>query len=147
MFDSGLNYSTLNTARSALSNVISFSDNASVYFGKHPLVIRFMRGVFTLRPKLPKLADVWNSADVLNYINGMGKNCDMTLMNLSLKLSMLLALVYVERVQCLQLLDLNFMHKNSKVRNEIETKRNETKRNQQKRNETKRNQRNENEIK
>jgi len=101
LFDSGLNYSTLNTARSALSNVISLSDNPSVNFGKHPLVIRFMRGVFTLRPKLPKLADVWNSADVLNYINGMEKNCDMTLMNLSLKLSMLLALVSAERVQCL----------------------------------------------
>lgn len=47
LFDSGLNYSTLNTARSALSNVITLSDNPTISFGKHPLVIRYMRGVFT----------------------------------------------------------------------------------------------------
>ena len=76
-------------------------------FGKHPLVIRFMRGVFTLKPKL---TEVWNAADVLNYIDSMGKNCDLLLMDLSMKLSMLLALVTGERVQCLHLLDINLMH-------------------------------------
>jgi len=120
LFDSGLHYSTLNTARSALSNVISLSDNPSIMFGKHPLVIRFMRGVFTLKPKLPKLTEVWNAADVLNYIDSMGKNCDLLLMDLSMKLSMLLALVTGERVQCLHLLDINLMHKyNDKVVFEI----------------------------
>ena len=41
IFQSGIGYSCLNTARSALSAVIVFPDNTPA--GSHPLVIRFMK--------------------------------------------------------------------------------------------------------
>ena len=52
LFKSGIEYSCLNTACSALSTVIVFPDNTLV--GSHPLVVRFMKGVFERRPSLPK---------------------------------------------------------------------------------------------
>ena len=112
LFDLGLNYSTLNTARSALSNVITLTDFPTILFGQHPLVIRIMRGVFTLRPNFPRYTEIWNVADVLNYIDDMGNcNDDLSLMNLSFKLCTILALVSGQRVQSLHLLDINLMHR------------------------------------
>lgn len=48
LFENGLGYSSINTARSALSALGLMFDNVLV--GAHPLVIRFMKGVFNLRP-------------------------------------------------------------------------------------------------
>ena len=49
-YQRGLSYSALNTIRSALSTVIFPTDQS---FGSHPLVTRFMKGVFESRPSLP----------------------------------------------------------------------------------------------
>lgn len=43
LFQAGLDYSSINMARSALSSVLR--PVAGVAFGQHPLVIRFMKGV------------------------------------------------------------------------------------------------------
>ena len=51
LLDSGLGYSAINTARSALSSIQSMSEKTT--FGAHPLVRRFLRGVFADRPSLP----------------------------------------------------------------------------------------------
>ena len=42
LYNQGLSYSALNTARSALSSIISLQGNFS--FGNHPLVSRFLKG-------------------------------------------------------------------------------------------------------
>ena len=44
LFVSGLGYSVIVTARSALSSVLILPDNTT--FGSHPLVTRFIKGVF-----------------------------------------------------------------------------------------------------
>ncbi|MCP3928121.1 MAG: hypothetical protein GY705_03365, partial [Bacteroidetes bacterium] len=49
LFDIGLSYSAIGTARSALSHIIKF-DGAPV--GQHPLVKLFMKSVFQQRPAL-----------------------------------------------------------------------------------------------
>ena len=49
-------YSALNTAKSALSTFIVFPGNNSV--GNHPLVTRFMKGVFQSSPRFPKYAEI-----------------------------------------------------------------------------------------
>ena len=51
LFESGLRYSALNTARSALSTFISVN---IVPVGSHPHVKRFMKGVFEQRPSVPQ---------------------------------------------------------------------------------------------
>ena len=52
LFHQGIGYSALNTARSALSSIIFVPSNTT--FGTHPLVCRFIKGAFELRPSLPR---------------------------------------------------------------------------------------------
>ena len=52
LYEDGLGYSAINTARSALSSVLTSPEN--VTFGNHPLVSRFLKGVFELKPSLPR---------------------------------------------------------------------------------------------
>jgi hypothetical protein len=51
-YKEGLSYSTLNTVRSALSSIVQPIDHFT--FGNHPLVTRYMQGVFVNRPALPR---------------------------------------------------------------------------------------------
>ena len=50
LYERGLSYSTLNTARSALSSFVTI-ENTTATVGSHTLVSRFLKGVFNL--KLP----------------------------------------------------------------------------------------------
>lgn len=44
LYSPGLSYSTLNTARSALSSMLQIKNDRN--FGSHPLTVRFMKGFF-----------------------------------------------------------------------------------------------------
>lgn len=103
MYSSGLSYSAINTARSALSNICTLGE--TIQIGTHPLVKRFMRGVFILRPSLPKYGKIWSVSDVLKYLQTLKRN-DISLKELSFKLVMLLALLTGQRLQSLHLLDI-----------------------------------------
>lgn len=48
LFSAGLGYSAINTARSALSSVLVLPNN--ITFGSHPSAVRFLNGVFVLKP-------------------------------------------------------------------------------------------------
>ena len=52
LFHSGLSYSYINTAGSALSSLLHF--DSPIAFGQLPIVKRFMKGVFEKRPALPR---------------------------------------------------------------------------------------------
>ena len=57
-FKTGVGYSSVNSARSALSSIIKPVCN--VPFGKSPLVCRFLKGVFNIRPVLPRYVTTWD---------------------------------------------------------------------------------------
>ena len=99
-----LSYSALNTARSALSCVISI-DNVPV--GQHPLVCRFVKSAFERKPPSRKYYAIWDVRQVLNVLKTLSQNSSLSLMELSLKLSMLLALVSIQRKQTLSQLNIN----------------------------------------
>lgn len=107
LFDRGLSYSALNLARSALSSFVSLTDSLSV--GAHPLVSRFMRGVFNLRPPVPRYTQVWDARVVLNYLRKLSPMKFLSLKMLTFKLCMLLALLTAERCQTLHKLRLDKM--------------------------------------
>ena len=48
LFDKGLSYSVIKSAKSALNQLIFIPPYSSI--GDHPLLIRFMKGVFNNRP-------------------------------------------------------------------------------------------------
>jgi len=72
--------------------------------GTHPLVIRFMKGVYNLRPPCSRYANIWDVNKVLDYLRKLSPVRHLSLKNLTLKLAMLLALVNAARVQTVHLL-------------------------------------------
>ena len=55
-FEAGKQYRTINTLRSAISMTHEEVDGVRV--GQHPMVSRFLKGVFNLRPPAPKYSDL-----------------------------------------------------------------------------------------
>ena len=107
LFNSGLSYSSLNTARSALSSILPSIDGIPV--GQHHLVIRFLKGVFESRPAMPRYTAVWDVNQVLDYLKTLSPVNEISLKSLTLKLIMLLALVTAQRGQSLLFLNVDSM--------------------------------------
>ena len=107
LFKSGLGYSCLNTARSAISSVLSLQSGTPL--GTHPLVVRFMKGVFEERPSLPRYSSTWDVNVVLTYLKSLPANVDMSLKELTHKLASLLVILSGQRLQTIRLLDIKHM--------------------------------------
>lgn len=107
LFASGLGYSAINTARSALSSVLALPDNTT--FGSHPLVTRFLNGVFELKPSLPRYSSIWDVGIVLTHLRGLGIASTLDLKTLTRKTTMLLCLLTGQRCQTLTKLDITLM--------------------------------------
>lgn len=67
LYDKGFKYSTLNTARSAISAIVALANNQTL--GSHPLVSRFMKGIFKNITPAPKYQTTWDAQIMLNYFN------------------------------------------------------------------------------
>ena len=102
IFHRGVGYQSVNTARGALSALGIVVEGCRA--GNHPLVNRFLRGVFNLRPSTPRYAATWDARVVLQRMRDMDPLQELSLQDLSLKLVMLMALTLVARVQTLHLL-------------------------------------------
>ena len=70
-------YSSINSARSALSAILPTCDG--IPFGKQHLVSKFCRGVFQLRPSLPRYAFTWDTGKLLSYYRQIQENSELTL--------------------------------------------------------------------
>ena len=106
LYESGLGYSSINTARSALS---SLDCGSTCPVGNHPLICRFMRGVYISRPTQSRYTVVWDVKVVLDYFRQWKDNKELSLKELSFKTTTLVALVSAQRVQSLHKLDLDCM--------------------------------------
>ena len=70
-----------------------------VDFGQHKIIRHFMKGVFELKPVLPKYSHTWDVNTVLNLLECYASNDKLSLKELSHKLVMLLALLTDQRCQ------------------------------------------------
>ena len=104
LFKSGLGYSGINRARSALSSVI-LQDKFTI--GSHPLVCRFLKGVAELRPTILRYSQTWDVNLVLKYLSQIGDNEQLSLDLLSKKISILLLILSGQRVQTVKLMNLS----------------------------------------
>ena len=55
----------LTQPRSALSSLLIVENNEK--YRDHPLVVRCMKGVFELKPSLPKYNEIWDVCVVLDF--------------------------------------------------------------------------------
>lgn len=109
LYNTGLGYSAINTARSAISSILL--STGAVSFGSHPLVVRFLRGVYNSRPSLPRYTEIWDVRIVLDKLREMSPASTLALKELTYKLVMLIALVSAQREQTIHLLNIKNMTK------------------------------------
>lgn len=95
IFDTGARYGTLNSCRSALSLLLG-QEKINI-----DCISRYFKGIFRLRPPLPKYNLTWNIDLVLNYLSNWYPNEDLGLEKISKKLVTILALVTAHRAQTL----------------------------------------------
>ena len=101
-YDEKLSYASLNTARSAVS---IFSLHKQDSLGSHPMVTQFLRGIFNLKPRLPKTSVTWDTGIVLKKLQQWHPAKNLDLHQLTLKLVLLFLLVTGQRGQTLWSLD------------------------------------------
>jgi len=104
--DAGKKYRTINTLRSAIS--MTHDDVDGVRVGQHPLVSRFLKGVYNSRPPAPRYSTTWDVDVVLAYLSSLPDNENLSFQMLTHKVAMLMALSNADRCSDLAALDLNF---------------------------------------
>ena len=104
LFNGGVGYSGINTARSALSAILPLVNGKPV--GEHHLVGRLLKGVKARRPSLPRYKHTWDPNLVLSFLRGAENK---SLKELTLNFVMLLALVTGQRAQTLHALKISEM--------------------------------------
>lgn len=110
--EGNLSWSAVNTARSALSSFIHVNNSP---VGRHPDVIRLMKGLFNRKPPRPRYTDIWDVRSVLNKLRQWSPCKFLSLKQLTLKLVMLMSLLTLQRGQTLHLIDLeNCVRKKSR---------------------------------
>lgn len=77
--------------------------------GTHPLVVRFLKGVYQTRPSLPRCAVTWDTDVLLQHLKRLSPVKRLTLKDLTFKLVALIAILSGQRIQSIQLLDVRNM--------------------------------------
>ena len=101
-------YSCVNTARSALSTFI-YVDNVPV--GQHQIVRRYLKGVFNMKPALPRYecTGTWDLNVMLSYLYTLAPVSELSLKLLTYKLTMLLCIFTGQRSQAIHLFNVENM--------------------------------------
>lgn len=103
LYETGIGYSAINTAKCALSNLVTLSGLDNVQYGNHALVKRFIKGIFNCCPSMPKYTQICDVSLVLQYLKSISLE-HIPLKQLTLKTVMLLAVLSRQRVQTLAVL-------------------------------------------
>ena len=108
LFDQGLKYRTINNYRSAISAKHEMVEGKPV--GEHRDVCRLMKGINNERPPEPRYCSTWDITTALDYVKSLGENQALSDKNISLKLSLLLAITSAHRGAKLRQLKVNLMN-------------------------------------
>ena len=105
MFNRGASYSAINSARSALS---TFLVNGNwIPIGSVTSLKRLLKGIFEMKPPMPRYNYIWDVNIVLDYLRLMSPCSDIPLSHLTYKLLMLVALASSQRVQTIREIKVN----------------------------------------
>lgn len=100
-FEAGAQYGTLNSCKSALSLILG------PQIGNDIRIKRLFKGIFRLRPPLPKYHFTWDTSLVLDHLSQWYPNHSLSLEKITKKLVTLLALITAHRVQTLSKININ----------------------------------------
>lgn len=105
----GLEFKTIAIYKSAISQAHIPVEGSLL--GELPVVSRFMKGVFRMKPPKPRLSSTWEVQRLLQFLSTLHPLSSLKLKQLSLKLAALLALTSAARAHELVKLDLQFVTK------------------------------------
>ena len=97
LYDQGIGFSAVNTARSALPCILNPVNG--ITFGAHPRVTRFLKGVFESRPTESRYTETWDVGTVDWHLKTRPTTKDVPLKDLTLKTVMLMSLVSAQSGQ------------------------------------------------
>ena len=100
----GKSYGALNTARSALATFLPAMEGHPM--GKHPVICWLLKGAYERNPSAPKYTKFWDIKKVFSMLKNWGRNKELSLKDLTLKLTILLLLVTSQRGQTILSLSL-----------------------------------------
>ena len=104
LFSEGLEYSTINGYRSAIS---TYQEKAKgIPIGQHPKACQRLLGVFNKETRQPKYTVIWDISKVIDYISTLDNNEDLSAKIITLKLTTLLAILSSKRASELTYLDI-----------------------------------------
>lgn len=95
-FDNGNSYSHIKSLKSAIGHLVNFPPYTKL--GDHPIMKKFMTGLFNLRPPKPKLGFVWDVKIVFDHFKILTENQFLPDNILTYKLVILLLLLGGQRV-------------------------------------------------
>ena len=107
--DRNLAYRTLGVYKACISQMHDPVDG--VQLGSLPLVSRFMKDIFQLRPAKPRVCTTWEVGPVLQYFSSLEPLEKLSLKVLSLKLTTLLALTSAARAHEIAALNCDHLSK------------------------------------
>ena len=90
LYKEGYQYNSVNAYRSAISSVHDKADGVPV--GQHPIITRLIKGIFNVRPPIPRYSNTWDVQLVLNFLQTQGESETLPLKMLTLKNVFLLAI-------------------------------------------------------
>ena len=108
LYAQGLGYSTLNTARSALSSILRIDLWLSEIWRSPIGCPIYERSLRDTKPK-PKYDDIWDASKVLNHLSTLHPVKELPLNDLTLKVLMLFLLVTGQRGQSIHIMTLSVM--------------------------------------
>lgn len=108
-----LSYSTINTARSALSSYLMGYQFPGCHYtvANHTFIVRYLKGVFNCCKPAPRYQETWDVKPVLEYLELLHPLDKLSLKELTHKLAILLALTSGQRCQTLSFLRVDAMKK------------------------------------
>ena len=107
LYQEGYQYNSVNAYRSAISSVHEKVEG--VVIGQHPIITRLLKGIYNVRPPLPRYNGTWNVQTALNYLESLGETKNLTLKLLTMKTVFLLAITRPSRSADLSQLDIERM--------------------------------------
>ncbi|CAG8475919.1 23972_t:CDS:2 [Cetraspora pellucida] len=90
LYSQKMQFNTIMSYRSVISEIHVHVDGKSI--GLHPIIIKVMKGLFNLNPPKQNSAEVVDVLLTIDYIQSLGSNTEMPILNLTQKTALLLAL-------------------------------------------------------
>ena len=114
MYLNGCRYSGICAARSALASAVTIPGYEKL--SSHPLISRYIKGIFNKHPPLPKYVKIWDINCLLTYYEKLGDNKELSFKELCKKVATLFMILGARRKQALMTIDVsNIVFENKKV--------------------------------